>query len=116
MLSQFKRCMTLSRVEYIKLVDLWYSRHDSTTHSRAGIHDDTQYRCGRGMPHSRAEAGRTLVLSFLFLPVRPGSDQQSTKRPAKHEPMKGGCILDTDKLYQIGNRFISRLCPGYVFW
>ena len=30
------------------------------------------------------------MLSFLFLPVRPGSDQQSTKRPAKHENMQRG--------------------------
>ena len=49
------------QVEYIKLVDLLHSRHDSTTHSRAGIHDDTQYICGRGMSHSRPKAGRTLL-------------------------------------------------------
>ena len=39
------------------------------------------------------------VLSFLFLPVRPGSDRQSTKRAAKHENMKGGCL--TNQMFQI---------------
>ena len=48
------------QVVYGKLVDLWYSRHDSTTPSRAGNDVHTQYTSGRGIPRRRAEAGRAL--------------------------------------------------------
>lgn len=54
-----KICMTLSRVECGRLVDLLSSRQSSITRNRAGNDVDTQYICNRGITH-RKDAGRTL--------------------------------------------------------
>ncbi len=54
------------QVVYCKLVDLLYSRHNSSTSNRAGNDADTQYTSGRGIPHRKAEVGRVLCCRSFY--------------------------------------------------